>query len=628
LFQVAQILAGCYNIGQSRNPQWEVALTTVDRPRSLRRLTFFSLLTVVGLIGLLLDVLMLGSPFQEALPSPRAQRSIPDTDLNPYGVNVFLDREPVDWKIRHTMQMIADAKIGWVKQQFSWAEIEPQEGVFWDYKYDKSSWDKFDRIVDLAEEYGLEVIARVDRPPDWARPEGSNPEAPPFDPHTYADFIYQFVQHYRGRIHYIQIWNEPNLHTEWREGAPVDARSYVRLLQLAYERAKEADPNIRILCAPLAVNTRDDPNRLFLSELTYLEEMYRAGAASSFDIMSANAYGFDDPPEAPPDPGRLNFRRVELLRLVMEEYGDRDKAIWFNEYGWNAAPVDAENVRWGRVSEAQQAEYTVQGIEYAREHWPWAGVLSIWYFRQEISRRSAEYYFGMVNEDFTPKPVYTTVKDAVADLVTASPGWYEELAAPIRRWGDWQPTHDPGRSGYAYLASSEPGNRLTLTFLGSDLHLLVRRGPDGGRLVVSVDGISGRGTALPRDDFGQAYLDLYSPKEEWVTVPLVQGLGRQLPPQAHRLELIVSEERHDASSGHLCALDAFEVEYRRSYVLFGISTGLLFLVTVTTVVLLVQEARRPAAPRPVTSTVNPWTLQPGRFPDSKEENASPPAETP
>lgn len=601
------------------------------RPRSLRRLITASFLTLVGLAGLVVNLLLLGPVRQPAFLSPRPQCPIPNTDLNPYGVNVFLDREPIDWKRQRTMAMIDQAGIGWVKQQFSWAEIEQTaKGDFWDDKYSKSSWEKFDQIVDLAEEYGLQVIARVDRPPQWARPEGSNPEAPPIDPHTYADFIYQFVQHYRGRIHYLQIWNEPNLHTEWRENAPVDARAYVTLLRLAYERAKEADPNIQILCAPLAVRTSDDPNRLNVSELTYLEEMYKAGAAPYFDIMSANAYGFEDPPEAEPDPARLNFRRVELLRLVMEKYGDDDKAIWFNEYGWNTAPEEVHPAPWGRVTEQEQARWTVRGIEYARQHWPWAGVIAIWHFQPiGYARTSAEYYFRMVNEDFTPMPVYSAVRQATEHLMTATPGWYGEMAAPLLRRGAWEPVYSQEASGDAYIASNEPGSRLVLTFQGTDLHLHLLRGPRGGHLLVSLDGISGRGTTLPRDTFGRAYLNLYSPTEEWVTIPLIQGLERELPPRPHHLELTIAEEKDADSYGHLCSLDHFEVIYRRSYMLFGLITGLLLAGTLVAAIWVVREIRRPSAVSPPPAPVNPWTLRreairsPG-----KDVDASSPSETP
>ncbi len=143
--------------------------------------------------------------------------------------------------------------------------------------------------------------------------------------------------------------------------------------------------------------------------------MYEAGAAPYFDILSANAFGMDLPPEDPPSPGKLNFARVTLQREVMERYGDARKPIWFNEYGWNVAPdrFSEEALVWKRVTEEEQALYTVRGIEYARQNWPWAGVFFIWYFRQvgDVLPDDAGYYFRMVDVDFSPRRVYTAVQD-------------------------------------------------------------------------------------------------------------------------------------------------------------------------------------------------------------------------
>jgi hypothetical protein len=123
----------------------------------------------------------------------------------------------------------------------------------------------------------------------------------------------------------------------------------------------------------------------------------------------------DLPPEDPPSPGKLNFARVVLHREIMERYGDAEKPIWFNEYGWNAAPERFSETAlvWKRVTEEEQALYTVRGIEYARQNWPWAGVFFIWYFRQvgDILPDDAGYYFRMVDVDFSPRRVYTAVQD-------------------------------------------------------------------------------------------------------------------------------------------------------------------------------------------------------------------------
>ena len=103
----------------------------------------------------------------------------------------------------------------------------------------------------------------------------------------------------------------------------------------------------------------------------------------------------------------------------MEAHGDSSKPIWFNEYGWNASPDDfpPHLLFWSRVDEATQAEWTVRGIEYARDNWPWAGVFCIWYFLRQysdIDPSESEYYFRMVDPDFTPRPLYRAVAQATA----------------------------------------------------------------------------------------------------------------------------------------------------------------------------------------------------------------------
>ncbi|MCD6521131.1 MAG: hypothetical protein J7M05_14540, partial [Anaerolineae bacterium] len=489
-------------------------------------------------------------------------RTIPNTDVNPYGANFFLAREVEPWKVERTLQMAADAGIGWVKQHFPWEDIEPRrKGEFLEPTTKTDSWLKYDRIVEACERYGLEIVARLDRPPDWTRQDNTYKQRPPDDFADYGDFVYAFVKHYQGRIHYIQIWNEPNIFPEWGN-QPVNPAQYVELLKVAYRRAKEADPNVYVLSAPLAYTLgqpHPEPGKwISMSDLQFLEEMYKAGAKDYFDILSANAFGMDRPPEDPPDPAVLNFQRVVLQRRIMERYGDREKAIWFNEYGWNAAPASfpPEKLIWGRVSEQQQAEYTVRGIELARRQWPWAGVFMIWYFRQvgNIPPERADYYFRMVDPAFVPRPLYFAVQDATRRLGVAQPGLHQETSPAVKRYGRWWNAIDRHALGRGYFWSDVPGASLTLTFDGVGVDLITRKGPRAGRLLVSLDGRSVPG--LPTNAQGQSYIDLYSPfAQERVRLSLV----RRLHPGDHVLRLTVAEAHHPNATGRICALDAFEV---------------------------------------------------------------------
>jgi len=251
---------------------------------------------------------------------------VPNTDVNPYGADFFLAREVEPWKRERTVEMAQQAGLGWAKQQFAWAEIEPlRKGEFIDPVSGESSWEKFDRLVDLYRANGLQVIARLDRAPAWARIEGTRAETPPASFEDFGDFVYAFVEHFRGRVQYIQIWNEPNIYPEWGEQA-ADPESYTEMLKIAYLRAKEADPDVYVLSAPLAITLGEphpDPGKWrSMPDGAYLEAMYEAGAGEYFDILSANAFGFDLPPDDPPDPNVLNFPRVELQREIMEQHGD------------------------------------------------------------------------------------------------------------------------------------------------------------------------------------------------------------------------------------------------------------------------------------------------------------------
>lgn len=533
-------------------------------PRRSCTATLVALVLLVASLGLEAWNLYARTPW-----APVRQRSAdatphlaPFAQVNPYGVNTFLADDVEHWKREKTMEMIAAAGIGWIKQGFLWSEIEPARGSHWDEKYQQDAWKKYDEIVALAERYGVRIIARLDHTPAWARPPDTTPHTPPSDPEDFARFVGTFVKRYRGRVQYIQIWNEPNLAKEW--GGRVDPAGYARLLRAAYRSAKAADPNVVVLSAPMAMtNERSDRA---MPELDYWRALYALGAGEYFDVMCASAYGLDQPPTAPPDPATINVRRIELLRQLMVEAGDGDKAMWLNEYGWNAAPatIPADELVWRRVSEEEQARWTPEGIAWMREHLPWVGVVSIWYFRQigTVPPSDPIYYFRLVDVEFTPRPVYLTVqRDAIARQL-ALPGRYGEMEAPVVALGTWPRVSDPRAVDGQYIRSAQAGAAIELRFLGSDVTLLLPPSTPRGRLYVELDGRPASGPHISRDESGRAYIDLSALPVGTREVPVVRGLGSDRPQAEHRLRLTLGP-------GSELALDGIVVDYRRTYTQFG-----------------------------------------------------------
>lgn len=502
-----------------------------------RRLFSFAVFVVAFayLVATVGPALASANPFTPS-PAPAAPPSYPFTDVNPYGANFFLEWEPEEWKIEKTFEMAHAAGIGWAKQDFPWdsLQLSPGPNGYWDEHLNQSTWQKYDRIVSLAHKYDLQVIARLDRPPNWTRADNTRPERPPDDIKLYGDFVYDVVRHFKGQIHYYQIWNEPNIYPEWGNQSP-DPAAYTRLLQIAYQRAKEADPNVVILSAPLAQTTENSSRNM--SDVRFLEGMYAAGAQHYFDIALANAYGFSYPPADPPSADKLNFRRVELLRQVMVRNGDANKPVWFNEFGWDAAPdtFAPKDLPWSRVTEQQQAQYTVDAIRYARANWPWSGVFNIWYFRQILPQEDrADYYFRMVDPGFTPRPVYNAVKEAATRLGSASPGTYAMTDPSVATSGTWDQLIESTAVAGTELSSRTPGDSITITFEGGGLNLYVQRTPNAGQVYVTIDG---RATNRVDDHAqGRSILSLSgSGHEPPVAVPIADGLG----PGPHVLRLVV-----------------------------------------------------------------------------------------
>ncbi len=312
------------------------------------------------------------------------------------GVHTRLTDEVEEWKIQRTLQMVREMGAPWIVEYFPWAYSEPQKGHY-DFAH-------AELVVNHARVQGLKLIARVDLVPDWARP--ANAPSQLLRPERFADygdFIFAFVRQFKGRIHYLQIWNEPNLNNEWG-GRPPDPAAYTQLLQLAYRRAKAADPSIIVLAGALSPTVSNDPARA-ITDLDYLSAMYANGASAYFDVLAIHAYGLKAPPESAPAANVINFRRAELLREVMVRNGDEQKTAFITEGGWNDHP------RWQfAVRPAQRIEYTLAAYQMALRDWSWCEAIALWAFRFPREQYSVQDYYSFVTPQFLPKPIYHAVQ--------------------------------------------------------------------------------------------------------------------------------------------------------------------------------------------------------------------------
>ena len=432
-------------------------------------------------------------------PAPRTDPLVPiaNTGLSPYGVNTFLQLEVEAEKVDRSLRLAAEAGFQWIRQQFPWEDIEVAgKGDYIDPKWGVNTWEKYDRIVTLAEKYGIEIIARLDAPPAWSRSQGSATgwtKAPPDNYEDYGDYVYAVVSRYRGRVHYYQIWNEPNIYDEWGD-QPADAAAYVRLLKIAYTRAKEADPDCVIIAAGLAATTQDVPIELGgrnLSDLTYLKQMYAAGAQGYFDILGVMSYGlWTGPYDLRLGTDRSNFSRAQLIREIMVQNGDAGKPLWASEVGWNALPEGfSGEAAYGRVTEEQQAIYAVEAYQRAAREWPWMGMMNYWFLRRpsDAEINQAWYYFRLLEPDFTELPVYSALSYLGNQTPTVNTGYHQEDHWALHYEGAWEYLGDSQAVLGAYACGQENAS-VSFYMDGSALALVLRDATQWDNLEVIIDG--------------------------------------------------------------------------------------------------------------------------------------------
>jgi hypothetical protein len=522
------------------------------------------------------------------------------TDMNPYGVNTFLQNEVEPEKREQAMRMIAEAGLKWIRQEFPWQDIEIHgKGDFEDRRHEpyQSAWNKYDQIVDLAEKYDLNVMARLSTPPAWSRAltDTVGTFAPPDNLKDYGDFVEAVATRYRGRIAAYQIWNEPNIYPEWGV-YPINAEEYAALLKEGYSRVKAADPNAIVVMGALATTIELDRLRRYdangqlispggLSDVLFLQQMYDAGAAPYFDVLAMQGYGlWSGPTDRRMQPRVLNFSRPLYVRDVMVRNGDAHKPIWLSELGWNAVPAESGIPPvYGQVTLEQQGRYTALAYDRLEREWPWLGVGFYWFFKQADERERAsnpQYYFRMVEPDFSPLPVYQVMQEKTQEPPVMYPGWHQANHWAITYRGDWQTVEEPEAIFGDALRADEARATATFTFEGSSLDLAML--PSEGRLRIQID----QGEPVEIDLNSElTEPEISSPKSTIQNLKSAEGtqseivnLARALPQQLHRVRLEVIEGP--------VLLDGFIVESRPNLFLNRAGSAMMVLATVVSLWIL------------------------------------------
>ncbi len=328
---------------------------------------------------------------------------------SPYGVCSHLAGGERDARAR-TFAAMQVAGIGMVRCDFWWSEVEHDDGSF--------DFSLTDAIVADAKAAGVTVL------PILLNVHPAHPK--PFeDDVPWRRYVRAVAERYASDCPVFEVWNEPN-HGQNGHGCQ-NPTNYVKVLKAASEEIRSAAPGARVALGGLSGAA--EPAR------TFLKEVFLLGGGDCIDIVNVHPYCIPNTPEYH-YASKGGFPR--LIRALEDECGVSRKAIWVTEFGW---PTNDTDPAWPAgtkefrskvgVDENRQSACLARGLGCLFAE----GVEVVMPYELRDrggSRFDRESRFGLLRENFAPKPAFS----AYATFIAMRPAGSEQMPGPYSEGGN------------------------------------------------------------------------------------------------------------------------------------------------------------------------------------------------
>lgn len=301
------------------------------------------------------------------------------------------------------LDMLYELQFDIIRRDFIWKEIEPTEG-----NYDNYVVEKYERFVSEVRRRNIELLYLVIFGNYWASEESKKclqecteknqdcsycDKFPP-DPSKYAKFAKFVVQRFSAK--YIEVWNEPNWIFFMN---PVSPEKYAQILSETYRAVK--DLNTTVILGGLLSADVQLPKDFFIKPDDFLSSY---PFDDFFDVLGIHPYigrrGVSYPPTLPPENSSMAYAPLPAIISGLQKITKKD--IWITEMGW---PSYSDG-----VSEFAQANYITRAIFMSammgiKTFCVYEFVDSYW-----NTSHPAEAHFGVIKQDYSPKPAYVALK--------------------------------------------------------------------------------------------------------------------------------------------------------------------------------------------------------------------------
>ncbi|MEP7187971.1 MAG: glycosyl hydrolase, partial [Roseiflexaceae bacterium] len=277
-------------------------------------------------------------------PLPWRDKSTPFGMVTAVGNRVRAD------EIDTYVGLMREAGVQWSREEIFWDKVQREPGGPFQWSGDGSGFYDYEHSIGAQHAAGIRILGLLDYNPAWFKGKNPPPEAWIKD---WGEYVYQTVAHFGrgGAIKHWEIWNEPNLSVSGYESGLYRIEDYARVLAVAHDAAKAADPQAVIVLGGMAAVWSYPPSPTTYDYFDYLDALGKLGAWNSFDVLAIHPYRPDAPEGAPWRRDHSATFPEEMARLdnLMLTYGSRP--VWLTEVGW------ASSRRWPGVSEDQQAQF-------------------------------------------------------------------------------------------------------------------------------------------------------------------------------------------------------------------------------------------------------------------------------
>jgi hypothetical protein len=348
----------------------------------------------------------------------------PRDDASPWGVG-----SSAEWSGEFPKfdPLLNKAGATWLRLFAEWQVVEPRKGQF--------DWAVTDRMVAAARENHLHVTGFFGYCAPWASAKGDTRTLPLKDIQDWRDYVRETVMRYKKDIKYWEIWNEFNGSFSVSKNKP---RDYADLVVAAYDEAKKADPDCKIImsCANFDVG--------------FFDLAIKAGAANHFDVIAVHPYENLAAVMNGEESGYLSM--AGSLRKMLADNGQRaDVPLWVNEVGLTA-PVHPEP-----KADARQAEGVVKAYALSLAQ----GFQRLFWFEARGPSYGHGEDFGLIREDWSLRPSY----DAYA-LMTGLLGQEPKYLGWLKAGDNGYGFVFQGHSQNALIAWSPPAHENKIKFDG------------------------------------------------------------------------------------------------------------------------------------------------------------------